>query len=78
MITVGYKQVQILLCVMFCNENFHTARGGGGKAVKGYKEQTRDYKNPNYSVSNAMGILQSATKLVNFSGNSSRHTLASD
>ena len=36
------------------------------------KSRTRDYKNPNDSVSNAMGILGSAIKFVI----SSRHTLA--
>jgi hypothetical protein len=35
--------------------------GGGGR-----NSRTRDYKNLNDSVSNAMGILGSATKLVNF------------
>jgi len=39
---------------------------------EGRKSRTRDYKNPNDSVSNAMGILGSAIKFVN----SSRHTLA--
>ena len=38
---------------------------------EGRKSRTRDYKNPNDSVSNAMGILGSAIKF-----NSSRHTLA--
>jgi len=44
----------------------------GGEGKGGRKSRTRDYKNPNDSVSNAMGILGSAIKLVN----SSRHTLA--
>lgn len=62
MIQQVVSKIRLWLCHVFCNENVRTAIEGGWRMKTVERAGLEIIKNPNDSVSNAMGILGSAIK----------------